>query len=139
MAAKIGLGTTVAYESVTPGTYTSVGEVFEFEPPTLTMDTVESSDFSHTDGYRRFIGGLIDGGEITFTLNFDPSGTIYATLETLMETRAVKNWKFVYAGSTVNTIASALLTSMGRAVPRDDRMSMSVTLKVAAGLTEAAS
>jgi hypothetical protein len=56
-----------------------------------------------------------------------------------METRAVKNWKFVYAGSTVNTIASALVTSMGRAVPRDDRMTMSVTLKVAAGLTEAAS
>jgi hypothetical protein len=139
MAAKIGLGTTVAYESATPGTYTSVGEVFEFEPPTLTMDTVESSDFSHTDGYRRYIGGLIDGGEITFTLNFDPAGTIYGTLETLMETRAVKNWKFVYAGSTVNTIASALVTSMGRAVPRDDRMTMSVTLKVAAGLTEAAS
>jgi hypothetical protein len=56
-----------------------------------------------------------------------------------METRAVKNWKFVYAGSTVNTIASALITSLGRVVPMDDRMTMSVTLKVSGLLTEAAS
>jgi hypothetical protein len=139
MAAKIGLGTTVAYESATPGTYTPIGETFEFEPPTLSMDTIDSTDFSHTDGYRRFIGGLIDGGEITFTLNFDPAGTVYGALETILETRAVKNWKFAYAGSTVNTIVSALITSLGRVVPMDDKMSMPVTLKVSGLLTEAAS
>jgi hypothetical protein len=139
MAAKIGLGTIVAYESVTPGTYTTVGEVFDFSGTSSSMDTVDSTDFSNTDGHRRFIAGLIDAGEITFTLNYDPALTVYGAIDTLYKARTHKNWKFTYAGSTVNTIVSALITGLGRAVPMDDKMSMEVSLKISGLMTEAAS
>ena len=139
MAAKIGLGTVVAYESVTPGTYTTVGEVFDFSGTSTSMDTVDATDFSHTDGHRRFLAGLIDAGEITFTLNFDPALTVYGTIDTFYKARTAKNWKFSYAGSTVNTIVSALVTGIGRAVPMDDKMTMEVSLKVSGVMTEAAS
>jgi hypothetical protein len=139
MAAKIGLGTVVAYESSTPGTYTTVGEIFEFSGTSLSMDTVDATDFSHTDGHRRFIAGLIDAGEVTFTLHFDPALTVYGAIDTIFKARTAKNWKFTYAGSTVNTIVSALVTGLGRAVPMDEKMTMEVTLKLSGTLTEAAS
>jgi hypothetical protein len=139
MAAKIGLGTVVAYESTTSGTYTTVGEIFEFSGTSLSMDTVDATDFSHTDGHRRFIAGLIDAGEVTFTLHFDPALTVYGAIDTIFKARTAKNWKFTYAGSTVNTIVSALVTGLGRAVPMDEKMTMEVTLKLSGTLTEAAS
>ncbi len=140
MAAKIGLGTTVGYET-TPGggTYTTVGEVFEFSPPASSMDTVDATDFSHTDGHRRFIAGLIDAGEVTFTLHYDPALTVYGAIDTMYKARVQRKWKFIYAGSTVNTVIDALITGLGRAVPMDEKMTMEVTLKVSGLLTEAAS
>lgn len=140
MAAKIGLGTTVGYET-TPGsgTYTTVGEVFEFSPPASSMDTVDATDFSHTDGHRRFIAGLIDAGEVTFTLHYDPALTVYGAIDTIYKARVPRKWKFIYAGSTVNTVIDALVTGLGRAVPMDDKMTMEVTLKVSGTMTEAAS
>jgi hypothetical protein len=140
MGAKIGLGTTVAYET-TPGsgTYTPIGEVFEFSPPSSSMDTVDSTDFSHSDGHRRFIAGLIDAGEVAFTLNYDPALTVYGALDTIYKARVSRKWRFTYAGSTVNTVIEGFITGLARAVPVDDRMSLEVTLKVSGLLAEAAS
>ena len=140
MASKIGLGTTIGYEA-TPGgaVYTTLGEVFDFSGTSSSLDTVDVTDFSHTDGHRRFIAGLIDAGEITFTLNFDPALTVYGALDTLYKARVERKWKFTYAGSTVNTVVNAICTGLGRAVPIDDRMSVEVSLKVTGTMTEAAS
>ncbi len=140
MAAKIGLGTTVGYET-TPasGTYTTVGEVIEFSPPSSSMDTVDATDFSHVDGHRRFIAGLIDAGEVSFTLHYDPALTVYGALDTIYKARVQRKWRFAYAGSTVNTVIDALVTGLGRAVPMDDKMTMEVTLKVSGLMVEAAS
>lgn len=140
MAAKIGLGTTVGYET-TPGggAYTTVGEVFEFSGTSSSMDTVDSTDFSHSDGHRRFIAGLIDAGEITFTMNFDPALTVYAAIDTLYKARVIRKWRFAYAGSTVNTVVDAFVIGLSRAVPMDDKMTMEISLKLSGTMTEAAS
>lgn len=140
MAAKIGLGTTVGYET-TPGsgTYTTVGEVIEFSPPASSMDTVDATDFSHSDGHRRFIAGLIDAGEITVTFNFDPALSVYGAIDTIYKSRVIRKWRFAYAGSTVNTVVDAFVTGLSRAVPMDDKMTMEITLKVSGTMTEAAS
>ncbi len=140
MAGKIGLGTTVGYET-TPGggTYTTLGEVFDFSGTSSSMDTVDVTDFSHSDGHRRFIPGLIDPGEVSFTLNFDPALTVYGTLDTMYKARVPRKWRFAYAGSTVNTVVDAIVTGLGRAIPMDDKMALEVTLKITGLMTEAAS
>jgi hypothetical protein len=138
MADKIGLGLIVAYESATPGTYTAVGDVREFDAHTITVDTVDVTNFGHTDGFRRFIAALADAGEVSFTISYDPALTVYTALQTIATARALKNWKFTYLGGA-NTIVSAILTSLGRAVPLDDSMTVEVTLKVSGAPTEAAS
>lgn len=138
MAAKIGLGIVVAYESATPGTYTAVGEVYDVTPPEKTMETVDATNHSHTDGVRRKIAGLIDSGTASFQVAFDPALTVYAAINTILDARAVKNWKFTYPGGA-NTILPALVVGLGREVPLDDKMVITVSLEGAAPSTEAAS
>jgi predicted secreted protein len=138
MAAKTGLGMTLAYESATPGTYTAIGELYDVEGNEITVETVDVTNHSHTDGYRRFIAAMIDGGEISATLAFDPALTVYAALKTIIETRAAKNWKVTYPGGS-NTIASGLLIALGRATPMDDRMECSIGIKISGQPAEAAS
>lgn len=139
MAAKIGLGTTVAYET-TPGsgTYTVVGEVFEVTIPETSMETVDATDFSHTDAHRRKIAGLIELGEASFTLHYDPALTVFTSLDTFYKSRVSRRWRFAYAGSAVNTIIEAFITGMGREVPMDEKMTLAITLTPSGVMTEAA-
>jgi hypothetical protein len=58
MAKKIGLGVAVAYESTTPGTFTTVGEVYDVTLNEVTTDTVDVTDHSATDRIKRFIAAL---------------------------------------------------------------------------------
>ena len=60
MAKKVGLGIILAYESTTPGTFTAVGELYDFSPYEISADTVDVTDHSNTDGIRRKIAALID-------------------------------------------------------------------------------
>lgn len=138
MAAKIGLGMTLAYESTTPGVYTTLGELYDVTANEITVETADVTNHSHTDGYRRFIATMIDGGEIAGTLAYDPALTVYGALKTIAESRAAKNWKVTYPGGS-NTIASGILTSLGRTTPMDDRMECTIGIKVSGQPAEASS
>lgn len=138
MAAKIGLGMALAYESVTPGTFTPLGELYDVTPNEITVETTDVTNHSHTDGYRRFLATLISGGEISGVLAYDPALTVYTALKTIAEARAIKNWRITYPGGA-NTTVAAILTSVGRTTPMDDRMECPISLLISGPATEAAS
>jgi hypothetical protein len=138
MAAKIGLGMILAYESVVPGTYTPLGELYDVTPNEITVETTDVTNHSHTDGYRRFIATLISGGEITGVLAYDPALTVYAALKTIAESRAIKKWRITYPGGATTTV-DGILTSVGRTTPMDDRMECPIGILISGGTTEAAS
>lgn len=138
MAADIGLGVTIGIESATPGTYTTLGAVFAISEPSASMDTIDVTEMSHTDGARRFIGGLIDEGEATFSVHYDPEQTSYTTLRTQFLTRAAKNYKITHVGGATR-VFSALITGVSKETPLDDKMTCEFTLKVSGLVTEAVS
>ena len=130
MAKKIGLGIAVAYESTTPGTFTTVGEVYDVTLNEVTTDTVDVTDHSATDRIKRYIAALSDMGEFGMTLAYDPALTVYEAVQTIQLAHAIKNWKFTPIGGTAE-VYPCIVTNHGRATPLDDRMTMDVTLKVA--------
>jgi hypothetical protein len=129
MAKKIGLGIVLAYESTTPGTFTTVGELLDFTPAELTVETVDATDHSHTDGIRRQIAALADNGEFSATFAFDPALTVHAALTTIAKARAVKSWRWTFTTGTAETFP-VILTNVGRQTPMDDTMTMSISGKV---------
>lgn len=52
--------------------YSAVGQVQDISGPTLTRGDVDVSDHDSADGYREYLPGLADGGNVTFTIGFDP-------------------------------------------------------------------
>jgi predicted secreted protein len=70
--AFIGLGTQFLYDTNPGGaaSYTAVGQINDIQPPSPTKETVDTTHMGSTGGYREFISGLKDGGEVTFQINF---------------------------------------------------------------------
>ena len=129
MAKKIGLGIVLAYESTTPGTFTTVGELLDFTPAELTVEVVDATDHSHTDGIRRQIAALADNGEFSASVAFDPALTVHSALKTIALARAAKNWRWTFPTGTAETFP-AIITNVGRQTPMDDKMTCSFSGKV---------
>lgn len=67
------MGTHLTIESsTTPGSYIPVALVGPLSGPSLSRDTIDTTNQDNQSGYKEFIGSLKDGGEITLTLFWNP-------------------------------------------------------------------
>jgi hypothetical protein len=125
-AAVNGFGTTFAYESAAD-TYTTLAEVLSVTPPSINVETVETTNMGSDDGFREYIAGLKDGGEVTVNLNYvEASATLLQTLVLAGPER----FKITFPGSST-VIFSAIPTAFAwDEVVIDDKIAMSLTLKV---------
>lgn len=115
-------------------TFTTIAEVTDIGGPSLKLATIEATSHSSTDGWIEKIGGLLDGGELSFDVSFIPTnatqnfstGLIYA-----MVNRTVRNFKLVFPNLSATTWAfAALVTGFEPKEPIDDKLSASVTLEI---------
>lgn len=126
-----------------------VAEVVSITPPQLSKDTPDVTHMASPDGYREFISGLRDGGEVSLELNYVPAD---ATQNLLREDINVsnspslildfQNQAYLYGNNSPaseyrvifpdNSMVQfeGYVNSMSPAVPLDDKMNLSVGLKV---------
>lgn len=133
--AKIGYGTVLAYgDGATPDNFTPMGEPTNFGGPSFSADSIDATHMQSPNGWREFIMGLIDGGEIQFDCNYLPAdatqnpitGALY-----IFKNRLIRNWKLTFPPSV--GIAWTLpcgVTNFELDIPLDDKMGLSITLKV---------
>lgn len=72
MASTIGFGVVLKINDV------AIAEVKDVSGPGLSRDAVEKTHHGSPNMWREFIKGLKDGGEITFTVNYDPSAATHS-------------------------------------------------------------
>ena len=77
MAEATGLGTTFSWAG------TPVGNLVSIAPPGPTRDTVDVEELAPADDFKRKLVGLIDGGEMSLTINFTPTAGNHALLTAL--------------------------------------------------------
>ena len=116
------------------GSYTTIAEVTDIGGPSMSLDPIDVTSHDSIAAFREFIGGLLDAGEVTLTINYVPTaGTHDATTGLIadMVARVVRNFKLVFpdSGTTTWTFA-ALITAFESAEPIDDKLSADVTLKL---------
>lgn len=114
--------------------FTTIAQVNSLSGPGLTMDPIDVTHHGSTAGWRQFVGGLFDAGEVTFEINYDPVAATHDASTGLlsdMEGRTVRNFQLVFpdAGATTWGFA-ALVTAFEPGMPIDDKLSASVTVKV---------
>lgn len=134
-AASSGFGATFSYLSTEPSTYTALAEVMSITPPSINVETIETTHMGSDDGFREYIAGLKDGGEVTVNMNYvEASATLLQTLVLA----GVETFRVTFPGSSTYTFSGIPTAFAFDEVVIDDKVAMSLTIKVTGKPTYAA-
>jgi len=123
-----GVGT-VLYREDTPGSWSSLGEVRNISGPGMSRETIDVTSLNSTGGYREFITGFRDGGEVT--LGMLMTNAAYDKLMTDFESDTVVDYKIVLPDDDESTFSfSGLVTNIPLNIQPDDAVMVDVTIKV---------
>lgn len=110
-------------------TFTAIAEVNDISGPNMSRNTIDTTSLDTTGGYRTFIGGFRDGGEVNLNMNFTIDG--YNTMKDDFEDSDARDYQIVLPDTGATTLEfSAVVTALGMAVPTDDKVTATVTLKI---------
>ena len=127
MAAITGNTTTISIDGGT----TALADVTSISPMSLSLATLDTSNLDST--WRTFIGGIKDGGECTFEINYDPASTSHLTIEAAIDGTA-KDIKVVYS-DTKETEFKAVITSFSITAAMDSVVVASLGMKITDSIT----
>jgi len=114
--------------------YTTIAEVTDLSGPALKLDDTEVTSHDSPDGWKEFIGGLLEAGEISVSINYVPTDSTHDAstgLISLMINRSVGAFQIVFPdGASTTWTFNALVTAFEPSEPTDDKLSADVTLKI---------
>lgn len=119
----IGTGTTISLGG------SSIAEILDVTPPGMARESVQTSHMGSTVAHSFLPTKLYDGGEVTLEIAFDPNWAV-----PISDDAASCVITFPDSGSSTWTF-SAFVTGYEPADPLEDRMTASLTLKVAEAVT----
>lgn len=112
-------------------TFTTIAELTDISGPSLEADELDVTSHDSPNGYREYIQGLKDAGEVSIEGNFLPGNATQETLLADYESGDVVNYQIVFpdAGSTTWGFA-AFVTAFEPAAGVEDVLTFSATLKL---------
>ncbi|MBT7930247.1 outer capsid protein Hoc [Candidatus Peregrinibacteria bacterium] len=114
----------------------ALAEVNSISGPNRTRDTIDVTTLDSTGGYREFIGGFRDGGEVVLDMNYTRAG--FDSLNTDFENNTTAQTYVIVMSDTGATefSFSGWVTALGKSIPLDDKVTMSCTIKIDGQITE---
>ena len=114
--------------------FTTIAEVRDIKGPTLSMETKEVTNQTSTGAWKEYVGTLLDGGEVTFDINFIPTETTHKLSTGLLKDMSAKtkrNFKLVFPDTGATTWAfSALIVKFDPDESVTGELKASVSLKI---------
>lgn len=131
-AARIGWGTILKRgDGGDPESFTSLGETKDISGPNIQTGFLDATHNESPEGYREYILDLKDGGEVTFTMNYDPTNAGQEGLRDDADDRTIRNFQLDEAGDGEPTIGfSAYVQNYSINRPTTGIRELSITLKV---------
>jgi predicted secreted protein len=133
--ARIGHGVRfLRSDGASPPTLEDLGELLEPAGPSLSRDAVEATHAQSEDRYREFISGLRDAGEATATIALDPNAGASTSHRKLLDDYNNDDavaYRILFPnpeGTAFDFVG--LITNLEHAMPIDDRMTLSLTIKI---------
>ena len=125
-----GVGTAFKRESdESSGVFNPIAEINSITGPGMTRDFIDVTNLDSTGGYREFIGGFRDGGNVTLNMNFTIGG--YNQMKDDYEDDDLHNYQIVMPDTGETTLEfAAFVTDLPLSVTADDKVTIDVTLKV---------
>lgn len=114
--------------------FATIGEATNISGPSLDRNVIDVTSHDSPDRYMEYVGGLIDTGEVTFTVNWDPA--IHVSLISDFQDPTPRNYRIVLASPPGGTWDfAAFITGMSHEYPHDDKMSADFTFKISGAPT----
>lgn len=128
--AALGYGTKLKLgDGEVSETFAEIGEITSLNDEDLT-EIKDVSNHQSAGTRREYIGGMIDGGEVTLTCNYDPDGATHGRVTGLRGlVRQTRNFQLEEPGNTEGAQFAAIIMSVSRSYPVDEAMEISITLK----------
>lgn len=109
-------------------TYTTIPEVKDINGPNLQSSDYDATTHDTSGKFKEFKAGLIDPGEITFTLNYIPGNTFHNTLASDQSTFTERNYKMVHTNGKFWAFRAYPKFSVS--APVDGLLSANVALRI---------
>lgn len=131
MAGLDSFGTALARSDMasTP-TFTDVANILDISGPDMTKNEIDVTAHDSPDKFMEFLGGLRDGGSVTFDINWDPAETTQQPLLADFEDDDDPRDYMITYPDTSTTEFSAVVTGWSTSAPVDGKLTASVTMKV---------
>jgi predicted secreted protein len=141
--ARIGHGNLLQIFDLTasPDAWVTLGEVESITPPSYARDAQDATHTESTEGWREFIPGLKDGGEISATLNLVPDSDTLQRLQATFDSGELQQLRILFAdgGAGAQTsspitcsrfTANCIVTGLALEAPIDNKMMATLTAKL---------
>lgn len=130
--AAAGYGSTIQRYNV--DTWEDIGEVKDIQAAAMSRNAIDATHMQSEDGFKEFIGGLADAGEVTFDVQWDSRVTGNTNRHDLIRSDFENGTRIDYrtsfqSGSTI-TYHNAIVTGITINAPMDDVIMASITLKI---------
>ena len=136
MAKTIGFGSKLAITTDTSSvTFEDIAFVRNITGPAVETSEVEATTLDSTGAYREFLLGLIDPGNVSFEIAWDPSQATHTDLTDAINSRTLMNWKLVLPTTTQTATFTGRVQSLSPAVPFDDLLTASVGVRITGPIT----
>ena len=123
--------------SGSPEDYVTILGIKSISGPSISRETHDTTVMTSPGGWREFIGGLKDGGEVSFTANWLPRDTTQSDLQDEFDKDSCEsrsNWRIVVPACPgepeVYLEFAGVLTGQNIEIPMDDLMGFEGTIKV---------
>jgi len=136
MSKYSAFGTQIAADFAGGTTYTTIAQVKNITPPSLTRNTIDVTTHDSPDWWMEFIKGLKDGGEVSFDIVYDPAlgshDAATGLLSDFADDDTIAAWKITFPDTgTTEWTFDAIISAFTPAAPTDNSLDASITLKVA--------
>lgn len=125
-----GVGTKLYRDSAGDSSLASweaISEVLSISGPTMSRGTIDVTNLDSAGGYREFITGFRDAGEITVNINYYKDG--YKSLKEDFEADDPRWYKIVLPDNQALWF-EAYVTGIPLDIPLDSQISYNVTFKI---------
>jgi predicted secreted protein len=104
-----------------------VGYITKVGIPGLSLNPIDVTNAMSDDQWKQFIAGFKDAKSIQADLVYKPDGTVMADL--LTNFGVMLSWSIVFPGGA-GFVCDGFLTDIGVAIPAEDKITQSITIKL---------
>lgn len=111
------------------GAWVKIGEVYSINGPGKTVDSIETTSLDTTGGYKTYIKGFRDGGEVSLSIGFTRAN--YDRFNADYESSSNSNYEIVLPDDDNTSLElEGFVTNLPLTIVPDDKITMDVTIKV---------